>query len=136
MIRRLVPAERHVESGLVAVERVRILHDELAQSQEPTARPLLVALLDREVVEQLRQLPIARDLLGMERDGLFVCHRKHVLAPCAILDAEDLLDVVTLRVLPELERREHGHEHLLAADRIHLLADDLHDLLVHAPAER
>ena len=28
------------------------------------------------------------------------------------------------------------HEHLLAADRVHLLADDLHGLLVHAPAER
>ena len=29
-----------------------------------------------------------------------------------------------------------GHEHLLAADRVHLLADDLDDLLVDAPAER
>ena len=44
--------------------------------------------------------------------------------------------MVALRLLPELDRREHGHEHLLTADRVHLLADDLHDLLVHAPAER
>ena len=38
--------------------------------------------------------------------------------------------------LPELRGGEHGHEHLLPPDRVHLLADDLDDLLVHAPAER
>ena len=38
--------------------------------------------------------------------------------------------------LPQLGRREHRHEHLLPADRVLLLADDLHDLLVHAPPER
>ena len=38
--------------------------------------------------------------------------------------------------LPELDRRQHRREHLLRADRVHLLADDLLDLAVHAPAER
>ena len=37
---------------------------------------------------------------------------------------------------PELGRREHRREHLLRADRVHLLADDLLDLPVDAPAER
>ena len=49
---------------------------------------------------------------------------------------KSLRDPVAARLLPELGRREHRREHLLAADRVHLLADDLLDLLVHAPAER
>src|SRR4029453_10049822 len=38
--------------------------------------------------------------------------------------------------LPEVGGREGRHEHLLRADRVHLLADDLLDLPVHPPAER
>ena len=72
----------------------------------------------------------------MERDGLLVRHREHVLPPGAVLETEDLLDVVAAGLLPELERRQHGHEHLLAADGVHLLTDDLDDLLMDAPAER
>ena len=72
----------------------------------------------------------------MERDRLLVGHRENVVAPVAVLEAEELLDVVALRVLPQLDWSEHGHEHLLSTDRVHLLADDLHDLLVHPPAER
>ncbi len=131
-----VLAVRDVEPRLVAVERVRVLHDELAQPQKASARPRLVTLLDREVVEELRQLPIARDLLRMERHGLLVGQRQHVLAAVSVLEAEDLGDRVAARLLPELVGREHGHQHLLAADRVHLLTDDLHHLLVDAPAER
>ena len=49
---------------------------------------------------------------------------------------EELGDRDPAGLLPELRRRDHGHEHLLAADRVHLLADDPDDLLVHAPAGR
>ena len=38
--------------------------------------------------------------------------------------------------LPELDRRQQRAEELLAADRVHLLADDLLDLAVDPPAER
>ena len=37
---------------------------------------------------------------------------------------------------PGIGRLQHGHQHLLAADRVHLLPDDLRDPLVHAPARR
>ena len=56
--------------------------------------------------------------------------------PRAVLDAEDLRELVATRRLPELGGRQHGREHLLRADRVHLLADDLLDLAVDAPAER
>ena len=136
MICALVLREGDVEAGLVAVERICVLHDELAQTQQASARSGLIALLDREVIEQLGQLPIARDLLRVERDGLLVRHRQYVLASCTILKSKELLNVIALRQLPELERREHRHEHLLPADRVHLLADDLDDLLMYTPAER
>ena len=103
----------------------------------PLPRARLVALLDREVVEHLRQLPVALQLARVERERLLVRHRQHVArAPLRSLSAEDLRDVVAAGLLPELDRRQHRHQHLLAADRVHLLADDLLDLPVHAPAER
>ena len=43
---------------------------------------------------------------------------------------------VAAAALPQLGRVQHRHQQLLPADRVHLLADDLHDLLVHAPARR
>ena len=48
--------------------------------------------------------------------------------PRAVLELEELGDPVAAGRLPELGRREHRHEHLLRADRVHLLADDLLDL--------
>jgi len=124
------------EALLVAVERVRVLHDELADAQQTAAGTGLVAVLDREVVEDLRQLPVALKLARMERHGLLVRDRQHVLAAGAVFEAKELRDVVAPGLFPELERRQDRHQHLLAADRIDLLAHDLRDFLMHAPAER
>ena len=52
--------------------------------------------------------------------------RRHLLAD----------GVPAAALLPELRRLQHRHEHLLAADGVHLLADDLLDLLHDAPAGR
>ena len=57
-----VRLEADVEAGLVAVERVRVLHDELADAQEAAAGPRLVSVLRLEVVPGLRQLPVALQL--------------------------------------------------------------------------
>src|SRR5258705_10632 len=48
LVRAPVRLEAPVEPGLVAVERVRVLHYELAHAQEPAPRPRLVAFLSRE----------------------------------------------------------------------------------------
>ena len=56
----------------VSIERIRVLHDELAHSQEPGARPRLVALLCAEVVPALRELFVRLDLPGVEGHRLFV----------------------------------------------------------------
>ena len=130
-----VQAEALVEPLLVAVEGVRVLHDELADADQAGTRPRLVPLLRLEVVEHLRELSIRLDLSSVETDGLLVRHGQDELAPVAVLQLEDLRDVVPARRLPQLRRRQDRHQHLLGADRIHLLADDLNDLLVHPPAQ-
>ena len=72
----------------------------------------------------------------MERDRLFVGQRQDEVSTGPILHTEDLRNRQAARCLPELGGSEDGHQHLLAADRVHLLADDLLDLPVDAPAER
>ncbi len=128
--------ELRVEPGLVAIERVGVLHDELAYANQATARARRVPLLDREVVEQRRKLAVALDLARVERDRLLVRQRQDVVRALTVLEPEDLVDVVASRLFPQLERCQDGHEHLLAADRVDLLAHDLLDLLVDAPTER
>ena len=136
VVGRLVGAEALLEPGVVAVERVAVLHDELADANQATARARLVAVLGLEVVPALRQLPVALKLARVERERLLVGHRQDEPAACTVLGVEDLGDLVAAGRLPELDRRQHRREPLLRADRVHLLADDLLDLAVDAPAER
>ena len=72
----------------------------------------------------------------MERDRLLVRHRQDEVAARPVVQVEDLGDLDPAGRLPQLGGSKHRHEHLLAADRVHLLADDLLDLPVDAPAER
>ena len=73
----------------------------------------------------------------MEGDRLLVGRGEDELALGAVTNLhEDVEPVVPTARLPQLGRRQHRHRHLLAADRVHLLAHDLHDLLVDAPAGR
>ena len=103
----------------------------------PPLRPRLVALLDLDVVPDLRQVAIAADRLrGVQRDDLLVRDREHELAIGAVAQVEDDVDVVAPRALPDLRRVQHRHQHLLPADAIHLLADDLLHALLDPPAER
>ena len=103
----------------------------------PGARPRLVALLGLEVVEQLRQVAVgahlARDVEVMFSSWVIASTSS---APRAVLQLEQLVDVVAAGALPQLGRLEHRHQHLAGADRVELLADDLLDLAVGPPARR
>jgi hypothetical protein len=119
----------------IAVEAVGVLHHELARAQHTGPRPRLVALLGLQVVEDLRQLAVGADLTrDVEGDVLLVRHREHQLGPLAVLELEQLLDLVATRLAPELGGLHDRHQHLLAADRVHLLADDPLDLAMGPPA--
>ena len=102
-----------VEPRLVAVERVRVLHDELADAEQPVARPGLVALLRLEVVEHLRQLPVRLQLRRVERERLLVTHRQDERAPAGVLQVEEDRNLDPARALPQLGRGQHRSEHLL-----------------------
>ena len=74
--RRSCARKLSLEPLLVAVERVRVLHDELAHAEEAAARPRLVAVLRLEVVPGLRQLLVALDLARVEGERLLVRQRQ------------------------------------------------------------
>ncbi len=121
------------------VEAVRVLHDELARAQDAALGPCLVALLGLEVVPLLRQLLVAVDLARRQPgDHLFVGEREGEVGALPILETEELVAdrVPPAGLLPDLSGVHDRHEHLLAADGVHLLADDLLDLAHDAPAGR
>ena len=126
-----------VQALLVAVERVGVLHDELARAQQAGARARLVALLGLEVVEAERQVAVGahlvRDVVGHR---LLVRHRQHEVGAAAVLELEQLLDVVAAARLPEVSGLQNRHQELHRADRVELLAHDLLGLAVGPPARR
>ncbi len=123
-----------IHPGGVAVEGVGVLHHELARAQHPGARTGLVALLDLEVIDGERQVAVGAHEVGdVEGDRLLVGHREHELGALAVGELEQLLDLDAPRLAPRLGRLQHRHQHLLRADRVHLLADDRHHPLVHPP---
>src|SRR5207249_9796341 len=73
---------------------------------------------------------------GVAGERLLVRHRQHESPAGSVLQLEDDRQVVTPRRLPELRGSQHRSQHLLSADRVHLVADDLNDLLVYTPAKR
>ena len=110
-----------LEGLLVAVEAVGVLHDELPRPQDTGPGPGLVALLDLEVVEDQRQVAVGADDLGdVEGDRLLVGHRQHQLGALAVGELEQLLDPEPAGAAPQVGGLEHRHQHLLAADRVHL----------------
>ena len=138
-VRAAVLLVAHVEAGLVAIAAVRVLHHELADADEAASGARLVAELRLEVVELDRQLAVALDEVA-EQDGddLLVGHREHHVALAAVLEADELRPDLepAPALLPDLRRMDDGHLHLLAADRVHLLADDLLDPVADPLAER
>ena len=86
----LVQAEAPLQALLVAVERVRVLHDELPHADEGRRGARLVADLRLEVVEDLRELPVRAELAGVEGDRLLVGHREHEGPAHAVLGLPQL----------------------------------------------
>src|SRR5213078_2890693 len=98
--------EAALEPFLVAVERVAVLHDELPYANEAAAGARLVPVLRLEVVPELRQLPVALNLAGVEGDRLLVRHGQNELAARPVGDVKDLRDGGPPGRLPQLGRRQ------------------------------
>jgi hypothetical protein len=128
-----------VEARLVEVARIRVLHHELADADEPAAGARFVTELGLEVVHDHRQLAIALDdVAQQDRHDLLVGHRQDHVALAPVLEPHELR--ADLReapaLLPHLGRVDDGHLHLLPTDRVDLLADDLLHAVVDPLAQR
>jgi len=130
-----------VEPLVVHVERVRVLHEELAAAQEAEARADLVAELRADLVEVERELPPRRDRAPHHvGDGFLGRRRERELAALAVLEVEEdpvvHVAVPAARLHPQLLRLEDGQVDLHRARLVHLLAHDVDHLLERAEAER
>ena len=128
---------RSAEALVVDVERVRVLHDELAPAQEPGPRARLVAVLGLDLVERQRQVLVRRvQVLDQQREHLLVRRAEQVVGALAVLEPEDVVAVVGPAAgrLVGLARQQRREVHLLGADRVHLLADDPLDVAQHLVA--
>ena len=92
---------------LIDVERIGVLHDELARAHDAEARPDLVAELGLDLVEVDRQLPVALDFAARDvSDDLLVRRRDTVVALVAVLKTQQVRPVLlpAARLLPQLGR--------------------------------
>ncbi len=94
-VRRALRLVRALEALVRRVERVRVLHDELAPADEARAGTRLVAVLRLDLVDRQRQVLVRRvQVLDEEREHLLVGGREEVVAVLAVLEAEDVRPVL------------------------------------------
>ena len=85
---------RGIQPLVGVVERVRVLHRELAAAQEAGARTRLVAVLVLDLVDRQRQVLVRRvEVLHQEREHLLVRRREQVVGAPAVLQPEDAVAV-------------------------------------------
>ena len=125
---------RGLQAGVVHIEGVGVLHDELATSQQACSRANLVSILGLDLVDRQRQILVgAVEVLDRQREHLFVCGAQQVVRTLAVLEPEDVLAVLgpatgRLEGLLGQQRRE---AQLLGSDGVHLLAHDGLDVAQH-----
>ena len=127
------------QAGLVDVERIRVLHQELAGAHHAKARPDLVAELELYLVEIHRQLLVAAQLAPRDVGDHFLVGRSVREFPVMTVPEAQQFGAVlgpAAGFLPQLRRLDRRHAQLQGAGPVHLLADDALDLLQRAQAER
>ena len=99
--------------GLVRIEGIGILHDELARAHHPEAGTNLVAELGLDVIEVDRQLLVALQFPARDiRDHLFGGRLDHEVALMAVLDAQQVgaVFVPASGFLPQLGGLHDRHQ--------------------------
>ena len=127
-----------VEPGLVPVGAIGVLHDEFADTDQPATGARLIAPFGLEMVDLHRQLAVRLHDVGEEdTDDLLVRHgQDHVSAVAVLEPAEFRADrVIAAARPPDIRWMDDRHLHLLAADPVLFLADDLLDSVADALAE-
>src|SRR5215217_4640653 len=121
-----------VEPPLVPVETVCVLHGEFASPDQARPRSRIVPELGLYLIHEPGQ-PLVRVHLarGKAGDYLLVGHRQDHLPVPAVAESDQLLSrrTVTAGSLPYTGRLYDGHRQLLPTRRIHLLSQNLLDLV-------
>ena len=137
---RLAVGEVHRPKAVVVdVEGVRVLHDELAAAQDAGAWAGLIAVLGLDLEQQHRKVLVGA-VLPLHRQGeqLLVGGTQQVVVVATVFEPEDTVPVFRppVRRLVRSARKQRREEDLLAADRRHLLTDDVFDLAQHPQTQR
>ncbi len=132
-----VALEGAVQPLRVQVERVRILHGELAHAHESRLGARLVAKLGLDLVPDLGELLVAPQLARHRGEDLLRRHAQNQVGVPAVLQPEHLLadGIPATTAPPDLARVQRRESALLGAHGIHLVAYDGGDLVAHAHAQ-
>ena len=134
-----VPAIGVFEAGIVDVERVRVLHHELAAAQNPRARAGFIAVLGLNLVDHQRKVLIG-GVLPLDHLGeqFLVRGPEQVVRSATVLQAEQVVPVLgpPARRLVRLLGNQGGEMHFLKAGVVHFLPDDPLDIAERAIPQR
>ena len=115
------------------METVEILHRKLDATQQTRLGPWLVTKLVLNLVELERQILIRADEpFDQRRDDFFVRPAQAVQSLAAALKLKHHFRSrigPTAGFLPQVLGVQRRHQELLAADRVHLFADNLLDVI-------
>ena len=120
-----------VQALVVNVERVGILHDELATADQASAGARLVAVLRLNLVERRGQVLVRGvHVLDQEGEHLLVGGSQQVVAALTVVELEQRRAVLlpAVRRLVGLGGDQAREVHLLSAHRVHLLTNNRLDL--------
>ena len=118
-------------TGVIYVERIRVLHQEFAPAHHPEPGPHFVAEFPLNVVEIDRQIPIRLHRLAEDVDNHFLVGGTVQHLPLVpVGDAQHFLAVVVVAAafLPQLRRLDRRHQHFLGASGVLLLPHDTLDI--------
>ncbi len=124
---------------LVPVERIGVLHQELATTQEPESRAELIPVLPLDLVQVHGQVSVRGEVPGDELGhDLLLRGTEQQLALVAVPEPKErvAVQVPPAGGLPRVGGQQDRHPELLRARRVHLLADDPFDLADRPETER
>ena len=139
LVRVALQLVRGIQPLVGVVERVRVLHRELASAQEAGTGPRLVAVLVLDLVDRERKILVGRvQVLHEQREQLLVRGREQVVGVPAVLQAEDAVAVglPAAGLLIGVAGHQSREVHLVGARVRHLVADDPLDLRLDLQSER
>ena len=139
LVRVALPPVRGIQPLVGVVERVGVLHRELATAQEAGAGTRLVAVLVLDLVDRQRQVLVRRvQVLHEEREHLLVRRREQVVGALRSCRRKipSPYDVQRPDASYGLTRQQRREVHLVRAGVRHLVADDALDLRLDPQPER